>query len=346
MARTEEARATLRQVAREAGVSISTVSRVVRGEEYVQEETRERVAAAMRKLNYQPSRVARSLKMGSERTGNICLLINEPGRRVSEPFFTEFLAGVTDAAIEDAYDVLISTRYSEASPDDALRWILSSPLSDGVVFVGRVLTRRLSEQFTRHRMPLVVFGYGKAEDPDCLQVGPDDYGGMRMVTEHIIAHGHRRVAFIAAAPQWPTTQDRLQGYQDAMTAHGLKIDSALIRHGEYSIEFGYQQTLELFADPDRAPTAVLGASDLIAFGVIQALSELGLRVPEDVAVTGFDDIAQAQWCQPPLTTVRQPMRDEGYMLARRLLDIIAGKEAAPSFLVPVQLITRRSCGCG
>lgn len=336
---------TLKHVAEEAGVSVSTVSRVVRGEPYISEETRACVLAAMERLQYRPSRIARSLKRGQEGTGNICLLINEPRRRVSEPFFTELLAGVTDAAVEAHYDVLISTKYTEASASEALDALLHAQLSDGVIFLGRVIDQELVDIFRRYRMPFVLFGYDKASAGACVQLGPDDYGGVRLLTEHLLSHGHRRMALVAAQPRQFTTRDRVHGFTDVMHEHGLTVEPGWVRYGDYTHEHGYESTFALFQQRQDAPTAVVAGSDVIAFGVIEALGELGLRVPEDVAVVGFDDIAQARWSQPPLTTIRQPIRQEGYLLVTKLLDLIAGQADVPSTLIPVELVIRRSCGC-
>jgi LacI family transcriptional regulator len=332
---------TLEDVARAAKVSISTVSRVIRGERYVRDSTRETVQLAMERLEYRPSRIARSLKRGDQKTGTICLYLRNPKRRFSEPFFIEFLAGVTDAATAAEYDVLISTKHAEKTVDEAIERILYSQLSDGMIHMSTGASDAVIAAYQRYRMPVVIYGEPLGRLP-CVVVGVDNRGGARVAVEHLISLGHRRIAFIGGPPDASASRAREDGFGTTMAAHCLTVPPNLLRAGSWTEESGYGEMCDLLqASP--IPTAVFAASDTIAFGAMKAVWEAGLSIPRDISIVGFDDIPQASNARPPLTTVRQPMRPQGFETASKLLALIRGGDAPVTNRVfPVELILRES----
>ena len=339
----EDPRSTIEAVAKEAGVSISTVSRVMRGEKYISSEARAAVLHAMERLNYQPSRIARSLKRGQDRTGIICLLLTDPKRRVSEPFFIEFLAGATDAAARAQYEVLISTAFAEEDPGDALERALHRQLSDGIVYLGRQADDRLIETFQRYRMPLVNLDKPTGERT-CVHVGPDNLYGAQLLTEHLLQHGHKRIAYIGGPSISAATRERCEGFLATMAQHGLPVAAEYIRYGSFTEESGYEVMQELL-ELAVLPTAILAASDSMAVGAIAAAHDRGMRVPQEMAFTGFDDVPLAILSQPPLTTVRQPIRRIGFESVQKLLALINGRPDVSSEIFPIELVVRQSCGC-
>lgn len=339
----EDPRSTIGAVAKEAGVSISTVSRVIRGEKYISREARAAVLHAMERLNYQPSRIARSLKRGQDRTGILCLLLTDPKRRVSEPFFIEFLAGATDAAARAQYEVLISTAFAEEDAADALERALHRQLSDGIVYLGRQADDRLIETFQRYRMPLVNLDKPTGERT-CVHVGPDNLHGAHLLTEHLLQHGHERIAYIGGPSISTAARERRDGFLAAMAQHGLPVAAEYIRYGSFTEESGYEVMQELL-ELALLPTAILAASDSMAAGALAAARDRGLRVPQEMAFTGFDDVPLASLSQPALTTVRQPIRRIGFEAVQKLLALINGRPDVSSEIFPIELVVRQSCGC-
>ena len=339
----DDSQVTLKDVARKADVSVSTVSRVIRGKPYVRESTRECVLLAVKRLNYRPSRIARSLKRGQYKTETICLLLSDPRRRISEPFFIEFLAGVTDAAAEAKYDLLIATKFAEKPLDETMERILHSQLSDGIIHVGRGANDAVISTCQRNRMPVVIYDEPLGKRP-CAYVAPDNRGGARMVTEYLLSLGHRQIAFIGGLPNSSASRAREEGFRRTMEAYGLRVLPEFVRSGLFAQETGYREMRDILQGSPR-PTAVFAASDTIAFGVMNALREAGLCTPHDISVVGFDDIPQASNAHPLLTTVRQPIRSQGFEAAKMLLTLIQGSDAPVANKVfPVELIVRQSCG--
>jgi len=297
----------------------------------------------MERLRYRPSRIARSLKRGDQKTGTICLFLRNPKRRFSEPFFIEFLAGVTDAATEAEYDLLISTKFADKPVDEAIERILYSQLSDGIIHMSPGANDAVIGAYQRYRMPVVIYGEPFGDLP-CVWVDADNRGGARMATEHLISFGHRQIAFIGGPPDATASRAREEGFRAAMAARNLTVPLNFDRVGSWAEETGYREIQNLLQSRP-IPTAVFAASDTIAFGAMKAIREAGLRVPQDISIVGFDDIPQAANTHPPLTTVRQSMRPQGFETARKLLALVHGSDAPVANKVfPVELIVRQSSG--
>lgn len=324
-----------------AGVSQATVSRALRGSPLVNKETRLRVEAAARQLNYKVDKNASSLR--SQHSGTLALLIFEdPTSDDSHinPFFVSMLGAITRGCARHEVDLLIS--FQQLSRDWHADYA-DSKKADGIILLGYgdYLTHahklvQLVEQGTHS----VRWGAVLDDQPD-ISIGSDDFLGGRLATEHLIAQGCRRVAFIGrASTHYPEFFARYRGHLTALEEAKLAAEAPLQRDAESTEQAGYEAVNELIATGQRFD-AIVAASDLNAFGALRALGEHGLRVPEDVALTGFDDIPLARMANPPLTTIVQDTKAAGAMLVATLLKLIGG-EAVESAVLPVQLIARAS----
>lgn len=324
-----------------AGVSQATVSRALRGSPLVNEETRRRIEAAVKQLNYKVDKNASNLR--TQHSGTLALLIFEdPTADDSHinPFFLSMLGSITRACAQNGYDLLIS--FQQFSRDWHADYA-DSKKADGIILLGygdylayRDKLATLVEQGTKS----VRWGAVLPDQPD-VSIGCDNFEGGRAIAEHLLAQGCCRIAFIGdASSHYPEFQQRYRGYADVLGAAGVAVDPALQVDAETTELAGYEAMQALIAS--GAPfDAVFAASDLIAFGAMRALDEHGLKVPEDVALAGFDDIPMARFVNPALTTVLQDTRQAGEMLVEALLRMIRG-EKVESEILPVKLTVRRS----
>ncbi|HET6433749.1 LacI family DNA-binding transcriptional regulator [Dyella sp.] len=324
-----------------AGVSQATVSRALRGSPLVNEETRRRIEAAVKQLNYKVDKNASNLR--TQHSGTLALLLFEdPTADDSHinPFFLSMLGSITRACAQHGYDLLIS--FQQFSRDWHADYA-DSKKADGIILLGygdylayRDKLATLVEQGTQS----VRWGAVLPDQPD-VSIGCDNVEGGRAIAEHLLAQGCRRIAFIGdASSHYPEFQQRYRGYVQVLAAAGIEADPALQLDAETTELAGYEAAQALIAS--GAPfDAIFAASDLIAFGAMRALDEHGLKVPEDVALAGFDDIPMARFVNPALTTVLQDTRQAGERLVETLLQMIRG-EKVQSTILPVKLTVRRS----
>ncbi|MEM0962495.1 MAG: LacI family DNA-binding transcriptional regulator [Bacteroidota bacterium] len=323
---------TIRDVARRAGVSISTVSRVLNGSSPVREDKRDRVIEASEALGYAPNPAALSLL--GKRTGGVGALLPF----VSGEFFSELLGGLDQAAQSLERFLVVST--SHRKPDEFARIVRAlDKRVDGLVVMAPELDSAAAASLLRASAP-TVFLNTFAEGIEADMFNFDNAGGTRALTGHLIRHGHRRIAFAAGPPLAGDSQERARGYREAMDSAGLQPRQA---------DAGY--TRQAGADAARAlirsttpPTAIVAANDECALGAILALREDGLSVPHDVSVVGFDDIPAAAHTTPSLTTVRVPIRDLGEQAVRQLAARIEGEDIGPPrhVVMPVEVVIRES----
>jgi len=341
-------RPTLEAVAAHAGVSRATVSRVVNGGAGVREAVRERVRASVAALGYVPNSAARSLV--TRRTGAVAVVIAEPETRVfSDPFFAQQLRGISREL--SAYDMQLLLLLLEGRADyGRVGRYLAGGHVDGALMFSLHRDDPLPSMATASGVPTVFGGRpgwaGAEDDPELLYVDTDNHGGARQAVTHLLERGRRRIAVITGPLDQTSAQDRLDGYRDALGV--AEADPALVAHGDFTAEGGERAMAELL---DRSPDldAVFAGSDLMASGALRTLRARGRRVPADVAVVGYDDLAPAAWADPPLTTVRQDVQEMGRMMAGLLLRRLGlgangsapGEPLAP-VVTPARLVVRDS----
>jgi LacI family transcriptional regulator len=324
----------LSAVARAAGVSVPTVSRVLNGRGDVAPGTRERVEAILREHGYRrPAARARTS------SGLIDLVFND----LDSPWAVEIIRGVEEAAHAAGIGTVVSAIHGESA--SARQWLsnLRARATDGVIFVTSDVTPPLHAELSRLGIPLAVVDPAGGPVNDVPTIGAANWAGGLAATEHLLSLGHRRIGFIAGPKRLLCSRARLDGYGAALAAAGLGADPDLVQQGDFYHESGWAGADALLR-LDRPPTAIFAASDQMAFGVYEAVRRSGLRVPDDVSVVGFDDLPESRWTSPPLTTVRQPLTEMGLLAARTVLRLARGEEIeTPRMELATELVVRDSC---
>ncbi|MBM7056870.1 LacI family DNA-binding transcriptional regulator [Streptomyces durocortorensis] len=334
-------RPTLEEVAARAGVGRGTASRVINGSPRVSDATREAVEAAVAELGYVPNRAARAL--AGNRTDAIALVVPEPETRFfAEPYFSAIVRGV-GAALADTEMQLLLTLVGSDRERRRLAQYLTAHRVDGVLLVAVHAHDPLPELLEQLGMPCVISGARHAAET-LPSVDSDNFEGARAAVDHLISRGRSRIATITGRLEVYGAQRRLDGYRAAISAAGLAPDERLIAPADFTEEGGARAMRDLLA---RRPglDAVFVASDVMAAGARQVLREADRRIPEDVALVGFDDSVVARHMHPALTSVRQPIEEMGRRMARLLLDEIAGRapdDERPSVVLPTELVVRAS----
>ncbi len=330
---------TLKTIAEEAGLSVTTVSRALAGYDDVNEDTRQRIAAIAERLGYQPNLTARHLR--SKYTDTIGMVIPRTAY-FSDSFFMELLAGVGRQASEYGYDLLLSVQMPGEPEMAAYRRMVAGGRVDGMV-LSRILRHDPRIDYLQSaEHPFVAFGRSNHDDYPYIDV--DGALGMRQLVAHFVAYGHRRIGFIRSPRELAFTAIRVQGYRDGLDDAHLAYDVALVVDGDLTQASGQQATAALLALP-TPPTAIIACNDLMALGAMAAVNAAGLRVGTDVAIAGFDDIAASAVADPPLTTVRQPIYDIGCLLVTNLVHILRGTslDEGRTSIAP-ELVVRASSG--
>jgi LacI family transcriptional regulator len=339
---------TLYDVARLAGVSTATVSRVVHGQDRVREATRIRVQRAIEELGYVPDGAAQSLsRRRKDVIGMVCVEREAQQYDIENMnllFYDEVLRGV-EARIRDQEWSLLITFMQGANDPGFPRLESFSGKVDGILMGEGIVPDRFVERMAA-RLPVVVFA-GTPDERAADVVAADNFSGSAAVVTHLIRdHGRRRLFFVNGPADSPDTRERRLGLEQVLRSNP---DCRLVgtHQGYYSVRSGEEAGEKLVAMPrEDFPDAIVSANDQMAIGVLKALARAGIRVPEDVAVTGFDDIFPGSLCDPPLTTVHQPMRMLGERACARLLDRITNPAMPPTVeLLPTELVLRSSCGC-
>jgi LacI family transcriptional regulator len=327
----------LEEIARLAGVSRSTVSRVVNDHPSVRPAVRERIQRIIAETGFQPNAAARSL--ASQRSYMLGLVIPRTVHTVfTDPYFPHLTQGVAQACNDHDYTLSL---FIENDDSKLFPRLSRAGLMDGVVVQASSVDDGLIPKLQATGLPLVVAGR-PSQVEGVSYVDVDNIKGTYSAVSHLVSLGHTRIATITGPLNSSVGADRLAGYRQAMDAQGVPMDVALMVSGDFTEQSGYLAARRLLA---LKPTALFAASDVMARGAVRALNEAGLNVPRDVAVVGFDDLPPATVTHPLLTTVRQPIRRMGARAIQTLLDVIAnGAEPPRRFVFETELIIRESCG--
>lgn len=323
---------TLEMVAERAGVSPSTVSRILNGTAVVSQDKRDTVDRAIADLGFVPNPIARGL------AGGRTLSIGVVTQAIDSPFYGVALRGIEDELDRAGYNALFVSGHWNAAEEARCIDVLRSRRVDGII----VLTGRLSDQVLRgcaKSVPVVVTGRS-LKASGLFSLNFDNAAGARMATDHLIMLGHRRIACITGDPAHPDAVERLQGYRDALQGAGITYEASLVAQGQFTEESG-RVAMEHLLDSRQRFTGVFACNDQMAFGAALALHRRGLRVPDDLSLVGFDDLAAAIYAIPPLSTVHQPGYELGRIAAQAMLQLLSG--ARPEVTVPApRLVARES----
>jgi len=326
----------MKNVAKLANVSIATVSRVFTGSDTVAGETRKKVMKAVKELNYHPNVLARQFRMMETKT----IIVVVPD--ITNTFFSQILRGIEKTARENGYRVLLGDTRNDVTIEHEYLKALYEKRADGLILLTARMDRNTIESLIE-KYP-VVLACEYLEGSNIPTVSIDNISAARKATEHLIKLGHKRIAHIAGPMNVILSRDRLKGYKQAMKTYRLEVDPLLIAEGDFYYETGYDLMLKLMYINNPA-TAIFAANDEMAIGAIKAIQSQGLKVPEDIAIVGFDNIKMSTIFSPSLTTIGQPMYKIGEKAIHLLLDLIKGKKIRKNqFVLDDKLIIRESCG--
>lgn len=349
-------RVTIRDVAKAAGVSVSTVSHVLNNYGDIGPETEKRVRQTMKALNYYPSALARRLTRKRSHLLHLFLFAKEG---LQHPFFYEVISGISKEAESRDYELILSVQQAD---DSSRRWRNSLRRSiesrvEGLIIMGSLPDCQVLEKIKVIQIPAMFIDI-PCKGSNCIYMSSDNVRGARTAVEHLLSLGHEKIAFLGGdfadrlrqrknvdhQLKGSVSQSRFEGYTQALLARGLKVDPSLIGHGEFT-QKGAQKAVLKILEEHSDLTAIFAVSDLMAIGAIEAVRSVGKEIPEDIAVVGFDDIEAASFVRPLLTTIRQDGSLMGRRAVQEILRLINDSEGAPAKIVfPVELVVRESCG--
>jgi DNA-binding LacI/PurR family transcriptional regulator len=326
---------TIYDVAKQAGVSISTVSRVINNTGRISEKTRKKVLEVMKELHYQPSIVASALT--GKRTRTIGLIIPD----VANPFFSEIARKVEDRGRELGFNVLMCNTDNNPDTEEMYLSLLQQKSVDGIIIGTTTKNYTVLNQLLQENFPLALI----AQDIPELAINVvrvDDFLGGYQAVSHLVSLGHEKIAIMLGNLSRTSDKYRLQAYRQVMEENGLKYEEKWIVYTDYSLADGKRAALELLQSSPK-PTAVFACFDSLAIGVYQAAKELGLNIPNDLSIVGFDNTILSTIVDPPLTTVAQPIDEMGRQVVDLLIDEIEGKNSTKQrIILPPELIIRQS----
>jgi LacI family transcriptional regulator len=313
----------MRDVAKRAGLSVSTVSHVINNTRTVSDESRSRVMSAMEELGYRPNALARSLRR--QKTNTLGMIVPDS----ANPFFAEVARAIEDASFAQNYSVILCNSEGDLNKQQAYTNVLIDNRVAGILFVAAGISTELVNDLEQRRVPLVVV------DREVLGVEVDTVmtnhaQGGYLATQHLIDLGHRRIACIAGNSEVAPSAERLTSYRRSLEGNNLDYDEHLVVKGDFQYESGYEATKHLLA-LEAPPSAIFACNDLMAVGCISAARQLGLRVPHDLSIVGFDDVRLASFTNPPLTTISQPIVEIGVLATKMLLERMLDIDGPPRF---------------
>ena len=324
------------EVAKAAGVSTATVSRALSNPETVKPSTRERILQAVEELDYRPNALARQLR--TQETKTVIVIVPN----LENPLFAEAILGIEAEAEKSGFQVLAADARNQKDVERYYLTALRERQIDGIISMSAAMAQKILKEVAAE-YPLVM-AFQSFEDKRIPSVSIDNLAAARDMTTHLIRVGRRRIAHITGYAPLNVYRERAEGYLAALAEHDLDAKPDWIRRGEATLQGGFEQAEALLALGER-PDAIFCAGDTMAMGAIKALKKHGLRVPEDVAIVGFDDIGQAAFWDPALTTIRQPKQQIGETAFRKLYSLIRKERfTSPRAILPYELVIRESCG--
>lgn len=337
---------TVKDVAERAGVSPSTVSRVIANHPRISEATKQRVRAVMRELNYYPNAIARSLVRQRSQTIGVSLSRSAEAA-LANPFFPEVLRGISSVAEEERYTVMLSTASSYEQGLFQCMELLRHRRVDGLILLTSRSDDPLVKELQAEGYPFVVVG--RVPGDSVPFVNNDNVAASYMATMHLIRYGHRRIGFLGGPAEYIVSQDRLTGYIEALRDAGIHFRPELVKETDFSYERGLIAAHRLF-DESGGVTAIVAVDDMVALGALSAAEESGLHVPTDLSVVGFNDTPVCPHVAPPLTSVSIPIFEMGAAAARMLCKALANDapgqtiegESMDHLVLPARLVVRRS----
>lgn len=327
---------TIKDVANAAGVSVATISRVLRNPDVVKAATKEHVLQVIKEMNYQPNMLARQLR--TQTTKSVIVIVPT----IENSFFQGILFGIGTEAEQYGYQMMIADLNSQPSLENYYFEAIQQRQVDGIISLSANMTQKL-ETLIAEKYPLVMVVQCVPNSP-LPSVAIDNVAASKALMTHLIRLGHRNIAHLTVSPMQIPYQDRLNSYISSLEEHNIPVDKELISYGKASIQGGYDQMWALL-EKRKKITAVFAAGDTMAIGAMKALKDQGLRVPEDCAVVGFDDIDLSAFWEPALTTIRQPKEMIGRIAFQKLLALMQNRPIASSHeFLPYELVIRKSCG--
>lgn len=339
MTRRSSSSVTIRDVAREAGVSVATVSRYINKNAPISHEVAERLQTVMSRMRYVPHAAARNL--ASRKTRVIGLLLNN----LHNDFFVPLLNGVEAVVRHKGYNLIVATYH--ANSREHTHPPIGPHNTDGLLVFADGLVDDDLAALNRSGFPMVLVHRTPPPQVPIPSVTVENLDITKQLVEHLIkSHGKRRILFLRGPIYQEDSISREAGYRAALDANQIPIDENLILNGDFERDIAYAAMNKFLGNGQRVPfDAVFTGDDDAAIGVLQSLHENGIRIPEDVAVTGFDDLGFAQFLNPPLTTVRAPTESVGKIATERLFELLENNPSEEVIILPTEIIYRRSCGC-
>ncbi|KLI98364.1 LacI family DNA-binding transcriptional regulator [Streptomyces sp. KE1] len=326
-------RITLAQVAQRAGVSISTVSKVLNGRQDVAAPTRIKVERLLEAHAYRRT----------TRSAHEAPLIEIVFHELESIWAMELIRGVENVAKTHGAGVVLTESGTRHAPGPEWMEAMLQRRPLGVVLVFSALPGEVKEQLRARSIPFVIIDPAGDPDPDVPSVGSANWNGGLAATRHLVECGHRRIGVITGPEDMLCSRARLDGYRSAMTMAGLEVDPALVLFGDFHVEGGYDRATEMLSRP-HPPTAIFAGSDLQALGVLEAARVHGLRVPHDLSVVGYDDVSLARWASPALTTIHQPLRQMAEEATQMLMRLRDKEPVATRLELATSLVVRKSTG--
>lgn len=306
---------TIKDIAQKAGVSHSTVSRALHGNSLITEETRERIQETALELGYLPSTAARSLKTNRSQAMGVIV------SNIDDPYFSEILQGIEEVAQGNNYSLFISASQHDPEREQTIIKVMRQQRVDGVIICSTTFSSEQNQQFSKYGIPIVVVNNQSAEDYR-YSIYHDDVDGSRQLTRHLIELGHRKIAYLGNSHSGRTTLDRLAGFRQEMESAGLPVPDNYIHESPGSEPEKGNRAADHFLGLTDHPTALVCFNDMLAIGILKSLQQHGIQVPEDLSITGFDNIVFSNYTYPSLTTFDQPKRFIGQKAAELILNLL------------------------